>query len=86
MGTASYVTTNLLDQRGAGLAVPFTEHERRSVRRRILTLGAQGVFGGTYDEIGDVQAWLVPVLEMMAAVDALNGTLAGALVSYPDGG
>jgi hypothetical protein len=76
----------MLDPRGAGLAVPFTEHDQRSVRRLILTLGAQGVFGGTCDEIGHVQAWLVPVLEMMAAVDALNGTLAGALVSYPDVG
>ena len=76
----------MLDQRCAGLAVQVTEHDRRSVRRRILTLGAQGVFGGTCDKIGHVQAWLVPVLEMMAVVDALNGTLAVALVSYPDVG
>jgi hypothetical protein len=76
----------MLDQRCAGLAVQVTEHDRRSVRRRILTLGAQGVFGGTCDEMGQVRVWLVPVLEMMTAVDALNGTLAGALVSYPDVG
>jgi len=53
-------------------------------RRLIFTLGAPGVFGGTCDEIGHVQAWLVPVLEMMAAVNALNGTLAVALAFYPD--
>jgi hypothetical protein len=33
-------------------------------RRLILMLVAQGVFGGTFDEIGDVRALLVPVVEM----------------------
>jgi ribokinase len=51
----------------------------RGARVVILTLGAQGAFGGTLDQMVHVPAFLVTVVDTTAAGDAFNGALAVAL-------
>jgi len=51
----------------------------RGPRVVILTLGAQGAFGGTLDQMVHVPAFPVTVVDTTAAGDAFNGALAGAL-------
>ncbi len=51
----------------------------RGPRVVILTLGAQGAFGGTLDQMVHVPAFPVTVVDTTAAGDAFNGALAVAL-------